>query len=75
MPRRNGNHTGHYGQLMREPPEAAEAMHVDDTVFTVREVGERLKLHPNVVRTLIYAGKLKAFYVGGAATARDRATP
>lgn len=45
--------------------ERSEAMHVDDIVFTVNDVATRLKIHPSVIRKLIYAGKLTAFYVGG----------
>jgi excisionase family DNA binding protein len=46
-------------------PVSREQLRVDDTVFTVREVATRLKMHPDAVRRLIYGGQLQAFYVGG----------
>jgi excisionase family DNA binding protein len=52
-------------QLTRELPAEPETIHVDDTIFTVKEVASQLNLHPGEVRRLIYAGKLTAFYRAG----------
>lgn len=52
------------GQVVLKPV-SHEQLRLDDVVFTVKEVAQRLKLHPDVVRRLIYDGRLQAFYVGG----------
>lgn len=40
-----------------------EVKHMEK-VFTLEEIAEYLKVHPNTVRNLIKAGKLKAFKAG-----------
>jgi excisionase family DNA binding protein len=52
------------GQVVFKPT-AREQLCVDDIVFTAKEVAARLKMHPDAVRRLIYAGQLQAFYLGG----------
>ncbi len=52
-------------EVLQKPRKTPETRHVDDKVFTVRDVATPLEMHVNVGRRLIYEGWLRAFYVGG----------
>jgi excisionase family DNA binding protein len=42
----------------------ATAEHESDALFTVREVADRLGVHPETIRRLIHDGRLDAVRVG-----------
>ena len=52
-------------EVLRKPRKTPEPMHVDDKVFTARDVATHLKMHVNAGRRLIHQGWLRAFHVGG----------